>query len=885
MTTQTGEASNTKLTPMLMQYMDVKKAHPDSLLFFRLGDFYELFFEDAQKASKALDITLTRRGKAGEEEVPMCGVPFHAADSYLAKLIRQGFKVAICEQLETPDEAKKNSKNTGGKPIVRRDVVRIVTPGTLTEEALLDPHHHNYLAALVVDGDRAAFAWVDVSTGDFLLESLKVQDLLSSLERMNPSEILLNEDLIQQREIEVSLRSYQKNLTFLPKARFDEKNGEQRLKEIFKVYTLSGFGSFSSEEFSAGGALVDYVLLTQKGKIPHLRRPQKIQFHHYLEIDAATRRTLELTQTQTGEMEGSLFWALNRTVTPFGGRLLSQRLKSPLKDPLKIQERLEAVDFFVKHQNQRENLRNLLKSIPDLNRILGRLSLGRGGPRDMGALLTALEKVSAIKALLKDSYDAGFCKILKDLFMDLTPLIELQDHIRKALDFTQPLPILARDGGFIARGFHRELEEYRLLKTDGHSLILDLQKTYAEKTDIGNLKIKHNNILGYFIEITALNASKMDMTFIHRQTLANVMRYTTGELSSLESKMFEASTKILQIELDLYDALVKDVMNYSTEISQTGYVLAALDVYSALAFVAVEGHFVKPIVDGSFIFDVEEGRHWGVELSLKKRGHNEFVANNCANFSNQTLWLITGPNMAGKSTFLRQNALLVVLAQMGSFVPAKRMHLGVVDKLFSRVGASDDLARGQSTFMVEMIETAAILNQATERSFVILDEIGRGTSTYDGLSIAWSCLEYLHTKIGCRALFATHYHELTDLKETLSRLYIVHMSIQEWEGNVVFLYRVQPGKALKSYGLHVARLAGLPSFVLDRAEEVLKMLETHPEKSIKNPKIREATLPLFETQKESRIEKELKEINPDLLSPREALEKIYALKALFEKEK
>ncbi|MBS0185886.1 MAG: DNA mismatch repair protein MutS [Proteobacteria bacterium] len=883
MGTQPGETSNTKLTPMLMQYMDVKKAHPDCLLFFRLGDFYELFFEDAQKASKALDITLTRRGKTGEEEVPMCGVPFHAADSYLAKLIRQGFKVAICEQLETPDEAKKNAKNTGGKPIVRRDVVRIVTPGTLTEEALLDPHHHNYLAALVVEGERAAFAWVDVSTGDFLLESLKVQDLLSSLERMNPSEILLNEDLLQQKEIETSLRSYQKNLTFLPKARFDEKNGEQRLKEIFKVYTLSGFGSFSAEEFSAGGALVDYVLLTQKGKIPHLRRPQKIQFHHYLEIDAATRRTLELTQTQTGVMEGSLFWALNRTVTPFGGRLLSQRLKSPLKDPLKIEERLEAVDFFVKNQTQRESLRNLLKSIPDLNRILGRLSLGRGGPRDIGALLMALEKVSAIKTLLTGSYEKGFCKILKDLFMDLTPLLELQDHIRKALDFTQPLPILAREGGFIAPGFHTELEEYRLLKTDGHSLILDLQKEYTEKTGIGNLKIKHNNILGYFIEITALNASKMDMTFIHRQTLANVMRYTTGELSALENKMFEASTKILQIELDLYDTLVKDVMNHAIEISQMGHALAALDVYSALSFVAIEGNFVKPIVDDSLIFNVEEGRHWGVELSLRKRGYTEFVSNNCASFSNQTLWLITGPNMAGKSTFLRQNALLVVLAQMGSFVPAKRMHLGVVDKLFSRVGASDDLARGQSTFMVEMIETAAILNQATEKSFVILDEIGRGTSTYDGLSIAWSCLEYLHTKIGCRALFATHYHELTDLKETLSRLYIVHMSIQEWEGNVVFLYRVQLGKALKSYGLHVARLAGLPPAVLSRAEEVLKTLESQPEKSTNSPKIKETPLPLFEHKKESRIEKALKEVNPDLLSPREALEKIYSLKALLEK--
>ncbi len=884
MTPQTADIRETKLTPMLVQYMDLKKAHPDCLLFFRLGDFYELFFEDAQLASKALDITLTRRGKSGEDEIPMCGVPFHAADSYLAKLIRQGFKVAICEQLETPEEAKKNAKSTGGKPIVRRDVVRIVTPGTLTEESLLDPHHHNYLAALVVDGERAAFAWVDVSTGDFLLESLRVQDLPSSLARMNPSEILISDLLLQRKEVEVHLVPYQKNLTFLPTARFDEKNGERRLKEIFEVYSLSGFGSFSPEEFSAGGALLDYVLLTQKGKIPHLRRPQKIQIHHYLEIDGATRRTLELTQTQTGEGMGSLFWAIDRTITPFGGRLLSLRLKSPLKDPVKIEERLDGVDFFVTHQNEREELRNLLKSMPDLNRILGRLSLGRGGPRDIGALLMALEKVSKIKLLLEPCLKAEAPKVLKDLFEDLSPLSLLQDHIRQSLDFTKPLPTFAREGGFIASDFHKELEEYRLLKNNGHSRVLDLQKTYVDKTGIGNLKIKHNNILGYFIEISALNGSKMDATFIHRQTLASVMRYTTGDLSSLEEKMLEASGKILQIELNLYDDLVRDVLNHASEISQTGHALAAFDVFAALAFVAIEGHFTRPLVDNSLVFDVEEGRHWGVELSLKKRGNTEFVANGCASFGEQSLWLLTGPNMAGKSTFLRQNALLVVLAQMGSFVPAKRMHLGVVDKLFSRVGASDDLARGQSTFMVEMIETAAILNQATQRSFVILDEIGRGTSTYDGLSIAWSCLEYLHTAIGCRTLFATHYHELTDLKETLPHLFIVHMAIQEWEGSVIFLYRIQPGKALKSYGLHVARLAGLPSGVLNRAEDVLKMLESHHEKSGKSLKTKEMSLPLFEQKKDSFLEKALEEINPDLLSPREALEKIYALKALLKKE-
>lgn len=871
-------SSETKLTPMLSQYMALKKSHPDCLLFFRLGDFYELFFEDAHQASKALDITLTRRGKSGDEEVPMCGVPFHASESYLARLIRQGFKVAICEQLETPEEAKKNAKQKGEKPIVKRDVVRIVTPGTLTEETLLDPQHHNYLASFFVEGDMASFAWVDVSTGDFFLESLKVQDIASALARMNPSEILLNERLLEIKEIEEVLTFYKKNLTFLPSHRFDEKSGERRLKEIFEVYSLSGLGAFSPQEMAVGGGLLDYILLTQKGKIPHLKRPQKILSHQYLEIDAATRRTLELTHTQTGESIGSLFWALNRTVTPFGARLLNARLKSPLRDPVKIGERLDSVEFFVNHPEERENLRQLLKALPDLNRILGRLSLNRGGPRDLGALLVALEKVAHIKTMLEPSFMEKASKLLLHLWESLSPLLSLQDHLSRALDLKKTLPVLARDGDFIALGFHKELDEYRQLKNSGHKMILSLQETYIKQTNITNLKIKHNNILGYFIEISASQASKMDNTFIHRQTLANVMRYTTGDLSTLQERMLEASSKILQIELNLYDELVKDILKNARDISQTGHALAALDVASSLAAVALEGNFTRPLVDNSLVFDVEEGRHWGVELSLKKRDHNDFIANGCANFGDQRLWLLTGPNMAGKSTFLRQNALLVVLAQMGSFVPAKRMHLGVVDKLFSRVGASDDLARGQSTFMVEMIETAAILNQATEKSFVILDEIGRGTSTYDGLSIAWSCLEYLHNTLNCRALFATHYHELTDLTKTLPHLFVAHMAIQEWEGNVIFLYKIQPGKAYKSYGLHVAKLAGLPENVLKRAEEVLKNLEAQDAKEPQKRESSHKNLPLFEHTRPHFLEKMLDEIDPDLLSPRMALEAIYKLK-------
>lgn len=872
----------TPLTPMLLQYMEVKKAHADCLLFFRLGDFYELFFEDAYKASKALDITLTRRGKSGDEEIPMCGVPFHAAESYIARLIRQGFKVAICEQLETPEEAKKNAKHTGGKSIVRRDVVRIITPGTLTEEDLLDPHAHNYLISLVVEGQQAAFASVDVSTGDFLLENFKLRDLPSALARMNPSEILLKEELLQKKEIEEALASYKKILTFLPSHRFDVKSGERRLKEVFEVHSLSGFGSFTPEELSAGGSLLDYVILTQKGKIPHLKRPQKIPHHHYLEIDAATRRTLELTQTQIGTAEGSLFWAINRTVTPFGARLLASRLKSPLKDPEKIKDRLDAVEFFVIYEELRKEIRTLLKTIPDLSRILGRLSLGRGGPRDLGSLLMALEKVTDVKQHLQKFLKDAFPKMVKDIYENLIPLEDFQQFLRSALNLEKLLPVFARDGDFIASGFHEELEECRELKETGHKMILDLQEKYVKETHIPSLKIKYNNVLGYFIEITALHASKINSSYIHRQSLLNVMRYTTFELSSLQERIMTSSSKALQIELALYEDLTKKVLDHSKEISQTGQALASLDVASALAFVAVEGNFTRPIVDDSLAFNVEEGRHWGVELCVKNRGGASFVANGCFNSRDHYLWLLTGPNMAGKSTFLRQNALLVILAQMGSFVPAQKMHLGCVDKLFSRVGASDDLARGQSTFMVEMIETAAILNQSTERSFVILDEIGRGTSTYDGLSIAWSCLEYLHNILKCRALFATHYHELTSLTKTLPHLHSVHMMIQEWEGNVIFLYRIQEGEAHKSYGLHVARLAGLPPVVLKRAEEVLRSLENShaPE----GEKIQKITTPNFESKQSSPLEKALEDINPDLLSPLGALEKLYELKNLLKKE-
>jgi DNA mismatch repair protein MutS len=867
------------VTPMMAQYLAIKRTHPDCLLFYRMGDFYEMFFEDAVKASEALDITLTKRGRHAGEDIPMCGVPVHSHEGYLSRLIRKGFKVAVCEQMEDPAEAKKR----GAKSVVERGVIRLVTPGTLTEDALLDARSHNYLAALAEVQGSIGLAWLDMSTGDFQVQPVAAKTLGAALARLDPGELLVSERLLQQPDLFELFRDWREVLTPLPAVRFDSINAKKRLETLYGVWELDGFGAFGRAELAAGGALVDYVELTQKGKLPRLGAPKRLAEGAVMEIDAATRRNLELSMTLTGERKGSLLSVIDRTMTGPGARLLAQHLAAPLTDPLLIERRLDMVQFFADRHSLRGLLRDRLKRCPDMERALSRLTLSRGGPRDIAAVRDALGAIPELKAgLLGD----GFAAPPADIHLALGQLGEhgvLVERLGRALDVE--LPVMVRDGGFIAAGYHAGLDELRALRDESRRLIAALQTRYAEISGIGALKIKHNNVLGYYIEVPPKQAERMGEPFIHRQTIASSVRYATVELGELEDKIRSAADKALALELELFGDLLGEVILRAEEIAAAAHALATLDVATGLAELAVDRRYVRPQVEAEPVFSIEGGRHPVVEAGLA----GAFVANDCDLADEQRLWLITGPNMAGKSTFLRQNALIAILAQMGSFVPAEAARIGIVDRLFSRVGAADDLARGRSTFMVEMVETAAILNQAGPRALVILDEIGRGTSTFDGLSIAWAVVEHLHEVNRCRALFATHYHELTALAAKLPALSCHCMRVKEWQGDVVFLHEVGAGTADRSYGIHVARLAGLPAVVIGRAETILHSLEKG-EQSSAVAKLAD-DLPLFAAASRhmqavavpvgpSPIEAALAEIDPDALTPRDALEALYRLKGL-----
>jgi DNA mismatch repair protein MutS len=880
---------------MMAQFLEIKGRHPDALLFYRMGDFYELFFDDAVQAAAALDITLTRRGQHLGEDIPMCGVPVHSHEQYLSRLIRQGFRVAICEQTEDPAEAKKR----GGKSVVRRDVVRVVTPGTITEDGLLDARANNYLAACAEAAGELGLAWLDLSTGELTCQPLARAGLPAALARLSPGELLLPERLAQTPDLFELWGEWKQRLTVLPGSRFDSGNGRQRLLALYGVGTLDAYGEFTRAEVAAAGALVDYVELTQKGRLPRLDPPRRLAIGMVMEIDPATRRNLELSRTLTGERRGSLLGCIDRTVTGGGARLLSGWLSAPLTDPAAIAGRLDMVALFAGEDALRQDMREMLKRCPDVERALSRLSLGRGSPRDLAAVRDGLAAAGELKGRLRG--DRGLSILpagLADLARHLGDHEELVVLLASALG--PDLPNLARDGGFIARGFDAGLDELRDLRDDSRRHIANLQARYAEETGIASLKIRHNNVLGYYIEVTATHADKMmggenRARYIHRQTMAGAVRFTTVELSDLERKVAEAGDRALALEIALFDRLVGEVLARDGAVALAARALAGLDVVSSLAELAVERGWTRPAMDAGLDFRIEGGRHPVVEEALARAADGQaFVANDCDLAPAQRLWLLTGPNMAGKSTFLRQNALIAVLAQMGSFVPARQARLGVVDKLFSRVGAADDLARGRSTFMVEMVETASILNQATRRSLVILDEIGRGTATFDGLSIAWACVEHLHEVTRCRGLFATHYHELTTLAAKLPSLAPHTMRIKEWKGEVVFLHEVAAGSADRSYGIHVARLAGLPKGVVARAEQVLSVLESGDQAGAVARLADD--LPLFSAllnrepprrpaivaePEPSPVEEALKTINPDDLTPREALEALYRLRSLL----
>jgi len=895
------------MTPMMAQFLEIKQAHPDCLLFYRMGDFYELFFDDAAAAAEILDIALTKRGKHLSEDIPMCGVPVHSHEHYLSKLIRSGRKVAICEQMEDPAEAKKR----GSKSVVKRDVIRIVTPGTITEDGLLDPRAHNYLACVAEAGGALALAWVEISTGAFAVRTVDPRRLAAALADLTPGEILLPDRLLERPEFYELWGDWKAALSPLPAARFQSVAGEARLKAAFGVAALDAFGSFGRAELTAAGALVDYVEATQKGRLPRLEPPRRLAEGAHLDIDAATRRNLELTRTLTGERKGSLLAVIDRTVTGAGARLLERWLSAPLTDASAINARLDAVDALVDGAAARERLREGLRRVPDVERALSRLALERGGPRDLAMLRDALAQVPGLRVGLGEGLSAtlnggDLPDLLATQARDLGDHTTLVDRLTRAL--VEEPPTLARDGGFIAPGYHAGLDEARALRDQSRQTIANLQTRLVGETGITALKIRHNNVIGYYVEVPSRHADKLmaaDSGYIHRQTMANAARFTTVELSDLESRIRGAGEKALALEQELFADLRSEVMARADAIALAARALATLDVLAGLADLAVARRYARPRVDDSAAFSITDGRHPVVEAALEAGDGGPFVGNDCDLGPDKRLWLVTGPNMAGKSTFLRQNALVVLLAQMGAFVPAEAAHVGVVDRLFSRVGAADDLARGRSTFMVEMVETAAILNQATERSLVILDEIGRGTATYDGLSIAWATLEHLHETNRCRTLFATHYHELTVLGGRLARLACHTMRVREWQDHIVFLHEVAPGVADRSYGIHVARLAGLPPAVIDRARAVLERLEAGGEGATVSAEALAADLPLFAAAvaqaprlpasppppseaapvpsalAPSPLEDALATINPDDLTPREALEALYRLKGLM----
>lgn len=868
------------VTPMMAQYLEIKAAHPGSLLFYRMGDFYEMFFDDAVAAAEALDIALTKRGKHDGVDIPMCGVPVHAAEGYFLTLIRKGFRVAVCEQMESPAEAKKR----GSKSVVKREVVRLVTPGTLSEDSLLNARKHNFLAAYATIRGEAALAWIDMSTGVFRVEAINPVKLGPELARLAPSElIILDDDFAEVAEL---VSDFLLSLTPLSRASFDSTAGEARLCDLFKVQTLDAFGGFSRAQISAMGAIVDYLSITQKGNLPRIRPPQQEDQSRRVQIDAATRRNLELTSALSGGRTGSLLATMDRTLTAGGARLLERRLSNPSRDPSEINNRLDALGFFLEAP-QTDQVRDALRRVPDLDRALSRLSLGRGGPRDVAAIRDGLGQAAQIAAIpLTEGKPIDIETAISDLGGHDTLIAQLEDAV-----VAEP-PVFLRDGGFIAPGFNADLDDARTLRDEGRAVIAAMQQDFITHTGITSLKIKHNNVLGYFIEITATHAEKMlsaplSETYIHRQTTANQVRFTTVELSELETRILNAGNRALEIEKALFESLVDAVLSSADRIFETANALAALDVAAALAQLAQSENWCKPKVDDSRAFAITQGRHPVVERALRDQTGDPFIANDCDLSADGAtpIWLLTGPNMAGKSTFLRQNALIAIIAQMGSYVPAAKAHIGAVSQIFSRVGASDDLARGRSTFMVEMVETAAILNQADDRALVILDEIGRGTATYDGLSIAWATLEHLHDVNKSRALFATHYHELTALAGKLAGVDNATVSVREFEGEIVFLHEVKKGAADRSYGVQVAQLAGLPTAVIARARTVLEALEKGEREGGATQKALIDDLPLFslappppsKPQSTPALDM-IAEIHPDELTPKQALELIYKIK-------
>ncbi len=896
------EFINAGHTPMMAQYHMLKEDHPGVLLFYRMGDFYELFYDDAVIAANILDITLTKRGKNNGDDIPMCGVPFHSYEPYLAKLIRAGHKVAICEQTETPEQAKERAKAEGrpaSKALVNREVKRIVTQGTLTEDHLLNAKESNYIAALFEARGEYGLSWLELSTGEFYTQKGNESEIFAAIARTDCKELLISDRLITEPHLYERFAPYKSVLTPQSPTFFNAENARKKLENLFEVDSLDGFGQFSRPELGAAGALLDYIMRTQKGHLPHIRPPIEVVSHDVMEIDAATRQNLELLRTLNGTRQGALISIIDRTKSNLGARLLQKRLSAPLYNKAEIEQRYDETQFFFENRRILDEVESILQAIPDIERALSRITIGRGGPKDLLMIRDGLNSALKTQEVIFEKQALG--QICQSITLNAQANL-LKEKLNIALSDSAPL--FARDGGFVQEGFAPKIDQLRALKKDSKKLIAGLQTKYAQDTKIDSLKINYNNVLGYFIEVPSKRAaplmpsnddSKGNLEFIHRQTMANAVRFTSVELSELERDISNASEKLIALEMEIFNQLIDEVTKCATDIQRIAYGIAALDVAASSARLALDQNYIRPELSEGFEFDLKGARHPVVEQALKKNEGKDFIHNDCSLDQDARLWLLTGPNMAGKSTFLRQNAIIAIMAQTGLFVPASYAKIGLIDKVFSRVGAADDLARGRSTFMVEMVETAAILNQATDRSLVILDEIGRGTATFDGLSIAWACVEHLHEVNKCRALFATHYHELTHLQASLPYMDCYSMAVKEWKGDIVFLHEVVKGAADRSYGIHVAKIAGLPKAVINRAKDVLSSLEQTDQSGTLSALTND--LPLFSAQsytQESASEALspehhalidcLKNIDPDSLSPREALDALYQLKQQLPKD-
>jgi DNA mismatch repair protein MutS len=850
---------------MMKQFLSIKEEYKDCLLFYRMGDFYELFLEDAVIAAPILGVVLTKRGKAADaQDIPMCGIPHHSSSNYIKKLIEAGHKVAICDQLESPQEAKKR----GHKSVVKRDVVRVITPGTLTEDNLLDDKKSNYLVSISSIKNSLTLSYADISTLEFNTLSTTSEALNAALNRINPSEIIIPDSLLTQESFKSNYDQFKEKLVPFADSFFDIKKTTKKLLDNFKLHNQGCLDDLTDSQISSCGALIEYISITQKKEAITINFPKVEQTHQFMMIDRTAQINLELLSSRNAH-DNSLFKVIDRTITNSGSRLLKHYVVSPSIEKNKIEERLNLVEDFIKNKDLKVKLENLLSEVPDLERSLSKLSLGRGSPKDLYIIFQALITAKFISETL------GELQSINEICLQLSCNQEIIDLLTNSLI---PRDIYLNQNDFINHSYNSDLASLYNFRDNAKRLLSDLKSEYQQKTGISNLKIEYNNVIGYYVEVTKSQLEKITSEeFIHKQTMMNCSRYVTEKLKELEGKIFSVNDDISNLESQIFQQITESILSAHEKLSKAAKTLAFIDVVHSFATLSIEKNYCKPEIFDSTCFEIEDGRHPMVEHTLERYSNEKFVPNSCDLSGSDNIWLITGPNMAGKSTFLRQNTIIAILAHMGCYVPAKKAKIGIIDRIFCRVGAGDDLTQGHSTFLVEMIEAATILNQATKSSLIILDEIGRGTSTYDGMSIAFSCLEHIHNKIKARTLFSTHYHEMVELSKKLSNIGFHTVKVQEWENKIIFLHKVIEGVANKSYGIHVAELAGIPSAVIERAKNILSDLSNPTSELFEQQK----NLNLFDHQikaEESKVKKALQELDINNITPKEALDILYKLK-------